>query len=455
MPALIPVSTEILEFGPFQLFPDGRFLRDGRRVPLSPKEWGVLRALAQAAGALVSKDDLIARVWAGETVSDASLVRAIYGLRRRLGMTDQGDEYIATSYGRGYWLNASVHRASRAVVPLESRPRPAAPELADPVPPRVLEACHEARYHFRKRNVERIGEATRLYRLAADWAPTYAPAHIGLVKCHLVLVAWNMVSRDEGLPPAVAALEAAASLAPDDPEVLTIRAAMLSGLEWKFDEAERLFQAALLAAPQVSDVLFFYARHLLLGGHAARAAEVLEQVVDRDPLSPPALAQLGYTRFCAGQPSEALAATREALALDARSPEPLAYFAIVAMHAGRRQEAWEAGRRAYRQAPHLAPLRATWAYLCACNGRQEEARRLVREAAGTAFLAPAAMAVTAWALADAAETAAWIRRAVEMRCVWLPLACRDPRFTAALGHPDVASAFGGSGLLPSPRPLHA
>ena len=77
----------------------------------------------------------------------------------------------------------------------------------------------------------------------------------------------------------------------------------------------------------------------------------------------------------------------------------------------------------------------------------------MREAAGIAFLAPAAMAVTAWALADAAETTAWIRRAVQVRCVWLPFACSNTRFSAALGHPDVAAAFAGSGLLPSPPPL--
>ena len=41
--------------------------------------------------------------------------------------------------------------------------------------PRVLEACQEARYHLRQRNVKRIYEAIRLYRLATEWGPSYAP----------------------------------------------------------------------------------------------------------------------------------------------------------------------------------------------------------------------------------------------------------------------------------------
>lgn len=453
MQVLSPGPTEILEFGPFQLFPDGRFLRDGRRVPLSPKEWGVLRVLAAASGGLVPKETLLAQVWPGEPVSDASLVRAIYGLRRRLGLGDEGDEYIATSYGRGYWLNAPVRTAPgghRTLV--EAAPGGPTVPAGGAVPPRVLEACQEARYHFRQRNVKRMWEAVRLYRLAAEWGPGYAPAHIGLVKCYLTLVASSVVSQAEGLPPAAAALEAAAALDPDNPEVIAIRAAMLSGLQWRFAEAQALFDRAMHAPREAPEAGLFYAHHLLLAGDADGSASLLEQYAERDPLSPPVLALLGYSRFCAGRPGEALAAVRQALALDARSIEALCYFSIVAMHAGRRQEASAAGYRAFRQARRLAPVVATWAYLCACDGRQEEARRLMREAEGPHFLAPGAMAVTAWALADAADTAAWVQRAVETRCVWLPVACRDPRFVPALGHPDVAAALAGTPFATSPSP---
>jgi DNA-binding winged helix-turn-helix (wHTH) protein/tetratricopeptide (TPR) repeat protein len=453
MKVLTPGPTEILEFGPFQLFPDGRFLREGRRVPLSPKEWGVLRVLAAASGALVSKDALLAQVWTGETVSDASLVRAIYGLRRRLGLSDAGDEFIATSYGRGYWLNAPVRSAPGMMrPPFESGQGAPAWSGGGPVPPRVLEACQEARYYYRQRNVKRMWEAIRLYRLAAEWGPSYAPAHLGLVKCYLTLVASSVVSQAEGLPPAEAALDAASALDPDNPEVLAIRAAIVSGFEWRFAEAEPLFDRALHGPREAPDVGMFYARHLLLAGDAAGSASVLEQYAERDPLSPPVLALLGYSRFCAGHPGEALSAVRQALSLDGRSTEALCYFAIVAMHAGRRQEASAAGYRAYRQARRLAPVAATWAYLCAWDGRQEEARRLMREAAAGDFLAPGAMAVTAWALADAAETAGWIRRAVDIRCVWLPVACRDPRFAPALGHPDVSSALAATPFAPAASP---
>lgn len=448
MHVLIPGPTEILEFGPFQLFPDGRFLREGRRVPLSPKEWGVLRVLASASGALVPKETLIAQVWAGEAVSDASLVRAIYGLRRRLGLTEAGDEFIATSYGRGYWLNAPVRTAPGGARPLAHVAHEALPLPAGPVPPRVLEACQEARYHFRQRNVKRMWEAIRLYRLAAEWGPSYAPAHLGLVKCYLTLVASSVVSQAEGLPLAMAALDAADALDPENPEGLAIRAAIMSGLEWRFAEAEALFERAMHGPREAPDAGLFYARHLLVAGDPSRSAGVLEQYAERDPLSPPVLALLGYSRFCAGQPGEALAAVRQALSLDGRSTEALCYFSVVAMHAGRRHEASAAGYRAYRQTRRLAPVFATWAYLCACDGRREEARRLMQEAAASEFLAPAVMAVTAWALADPVETASWVRRAVEAKCVWLPVACRDPRFAHALGHPDVASALADTPFAP-------
>ena len=97
-----------LTFGPFRLRDDGLLFVDEKHVPLTPTEEGVLRALAAARGGLVSKDSLVAAVWKGIAVSDASVSRAIHTLRRQLATTPGGEQAIETLYARGYRLAIPV-----------------------------------------------------------------------------------------------------------------------------------------------------------------------------------------------------------------------------------------------------------------------------------------------------------------------------------------------------------
>ena len=53
-----------IEFGRFQLLPHRRELRaDGVAVELGSRAFDVLMVLAEARGALVTKDEILSRVW--------------------------------------------------------------------------------------------------------------------------------------------------------------------------------------------------------------------------------------------------------------------------------------------------------------------------------------------------------------------------------------------------------
>src|SRR4051812_1562186 len=87
--------------------------RDGARIELRPRAFGVLKRLAAADGALVTKDELLADCWPGVIVTEDSLTQCISEIRRALG--EGGRELIRTVPRRGYAL---VH------------PRPDVPQLA-------------------------------------------------------------------------------------------------------------------------------------------------------------------------------------------------------------------------------------------------------------------------------------------------------------------------------------
>ena len=75
--------------------------RDGGRVDLSPKEFGVLAELLRADGAVVSSEQLLERVWDEHTDPFSNVVRvAIMTLRKRLG----DPPVIETVVGAGYRL---------------------------------------------------------------------------------------------------------------------------------------------------------------------------------------------------------------------------------------------------------------------------------------------------------------------------------------------------------------
>jgi adenylate cyclase len=76
----------------------------GRPVALRPQTLSVLALLVEKAGALVSKEELVERVWPGIAVTDDSLVQCITELRRALG--DDSHSIIKTAPRRGYLLNS-------------------------------------------------------------------------------------------------------------------------------------------------------------------------------------------------------------------------------------------------------------------------------------------------------------------------------------------------------------
>jgi DNA-binding response OmpR family regulator len=73
--------------------------RAGRPITLAPKEFGVLQTLLEAAGAVVSAEDLLERVWDEHADPFTNTVRVtIMTLRRKLGEPD----IIETLVGSGY-----------------------------------------------------------------------------------------------------------------------------------------------------------------------------------------------------------------------------------------------------------------------------------------------------------------------------------------------------------------
>src|SRR6516165_7516206 len=95
-----PAEHEI-SFGPFRLVPARRLLLEGDKpVRLGSRALDLLIALVERSGEVVSKSELIAKVWPHTFVDEGNLKVRIAALRRVLADDQAGNRYISTVVGR-------------------------------------------------------------------------------------------------------------------------------------------------------------------------------------------------------------------------------------------------------------------------------------------------------------------------------------------------------------------
>jgi predicted ATPase/DNA-binding winged helix-turn-helix (wHTH) protein len=110
---------EAIAFGPFLLLPgQALLLESDRPVRLGSRAMEILTALAERPGEVISKEELIARVWPDTVVEESNLKVHVSALRKVLGDDRAGSRYIANVPGRGYRFVAQV--SQRAFAPLDS-----------------------------------------------------------------------------------------------------------------------------------------------------------------------------------------------------------------------------------------------------------------------------------------------------------------------------------------------
>ena len=100
--------TEV-SFGSFRLLRTQFLLLEGDKpVPLGSRALEILIALLERRGELVSKRDLMARVWPNVFVEPANLTVHMSALRRALRDGRDGHRFIVNIPGRGYCFVAAI-----------------------------------------------------------------------------------------------------------------------------------------------------------------------------------------------------------------------------------------------------------------------------------------------------------------------------------------------------------
>jgi DNA-binding winged helix-turn-helix (wHTH) protein/TolB-like protein/Flp pilus assembly protein TadD len=108
---MVEETSQFYEFGRYRVRADERVLRRGEElVSLTPKAFDILLALLENEGRIVNKDDLMKKVWPNTFVEEGNLTQNVSLLRKALGESATGPQFIETVPRRGYRFVAPVSR---------------------------------------------------------------------------------------------------------------------------------------------------------------------------------------------------------------------------------------------------------------------------------------------------------------------------------------------------------
>src|SRR3954467_3784040 len=115
------MTSNDIRFGRFALDLAGRRLVcAGQSVKLSSRSLDILCELAAAAGEVVSKDQLMQKIWLGRVVEENAIQVHVSALRKALESGSEGRSYVVTVPGRGYRLvgiDSSVPLSAQPISP--------------------------------------------------------------------------------------------------------------------------------------------------------------------------------------------------------------------------------------------------------------------------------------------------------------------------------------------------
>ena len=310
---------EVYRFGVFTLDAgDRRLAKRGDALVLAPKAFEVLLALLQKAPHLVTKAEILDRVWPGAFVEEGIVSVHMTALRKAL----EDDS-------RDPWCIQTVARAGyRFIAP-----------LADAAVENMTGGCiaedHElvgrGRFHLLSASRVEVPKAIAAYTSVIAREPGYAPAHAGLALAHCAEAEMRLA------PPAVAYQAARTSalraLAMDstcaDAQVALGVVLFLS--DWNWAAAERSLSRALELNPGHTEALVLYGRLLEALGRLEEGLAMKLRALERDPFSPLVHVQIALSFWNQRRYDDAIEWAGKTLALDpdhllAREQLAAAYF---------------------------------------------------------------------------------------------------------------------------------
>jgi len=302
-------NREVFRFGEFILdVGERRLLRGTEPVRLSPRAHKVLVTLVREHGRLVTKEELLARVWPEAFVEEGILTVHISSLRKALGEDAHRPIYIETVARSGYRFIAAV------TCDLASEKSSAPSAMSRSI--ELYEFVGRGRSHLLSGSFFELPAAVDAFRSAIEIDPTYAPAHAGLARARCQQGAFRAVPYQEAFAEAKASALRALAMDSASADAQVALGTVLFLSEWDWMAAERSLQRALEINPDHTEALLQYGSLQEALGRLDDGLRCKQQALARDPRSPGVLVQIAISYWHQRKYDDTLVWAQRALDVD-------------------------------------------------------------------------------------------------------------------------------------------
>jgi serine/threonine-protein kinase len=327
-------------------------------------------------------------------------------------------------------------------------PPAAAPALRGTNDLEAYDLYLKGRYAWSKRGRD-LFEAVKFYEAAIARDPKFARAYAGLAMSYVPMMVYGVASGDSVLPHAEAAATRALQL---DSTLADAHLALASvrRMQWKWNEAEPHFKAAIANAPSDATAHQWYGGHLYSVGRVDSSVVELLRARDLDPISAALGTDVLYGLYVDRRFDEALTEGRRTVLLD--TSLAISHWLVGATLLAMNRV--DTAVIAFQAAQKLGPTPDARPVLIEAYrrlGRTREADSLyalVVKAYRAGSLVDRDMAIAAVAHGDFDAALASVRRAIERRepiVTEYSLPC-DPLFDRLRARPEFAKMLETAGM---------
>ena len=271
-------NTTVWRFGGFTVDErEGRLVRDGQPVPITPKAFEALVALLTRHGQLMTRQQLLDELWPDTYVTDANLTGTMWMVRRALGTPDG---WIETVPKRGYRFVGNASETKRLSDGAEHVTFGSGTANI-----RAYQLCLEGRNLCHAWPTPAFHRSRECFERAIRLDPNYAEAYFGLALYHGIGAAMGLLHPVAAWRTFEVALATARRLDESLGESYNGLAATHLYLHRNWEKAERAFEQALAIDPDDAETRNHYGFSQALFGRFDDAIGQIGRALELDPLS--------------------------------------------------------------------------------------------------------------------------------------------------------------------------
>lgn len=405
-----------------------RVFGNGHYVDLTPKAFDVLQFLVERSGEIVSKDEILGRVWNGSFVEEGNLPVHISKVRRLLEGTSK-ERFIETAHGTGYRFTAPVRCGSEIESQNESQSSGFSHDNSFPNSAESHRLYLKGRYLFEKREIGTVLKAVEFFGKSISRDPTNVLAYVDTVECYVFLYAADQISREEALGKIRPIISVAQLLDQSYSTVHSMYGCVKTVFDWDLMGAEADLLTALRLDPHNLIARYRYSKLLLSIGFPDRALSEMRKIIELDGFSLAGHKKLGRLFYCLRQFENSRGYLQEAHELEPTDTETSILLGATLSELGNYDRALDIFHRLI-PGVHNSEVVSMIGYVNALQGNKEEARRTIRELQHGDHVQKNEVMIARihWALGDKERVFSVLDRAVKQHDFELGSLSIDPRW---------------------------